>query len=70
MTRRLPDFGLLRQALLPSLLIVQTMLLAACANSVPATDRQVAQPSTVELGLTGRIHFNTQTSDFVRSRAF
>ena len=51
-------------------LIVQTMILTACTNLVPAGDQQVGPPSTANIGVTARIHFNTQTSDFVRSRAF
>ena len=37
---------------------------------VPASDQQVGLPSDLDLGLMARIHFNTQTSDFGRSRSF
>ena len=52
------------------LLIALTAVLMACATPVPAIEQQVSQPSPLDIGLLGRIHFNTQTSDFVRSRAF
>jgi catechol 2,3-dioxygenase-like lactoylglutathione lyase family enzyme len=52
------------------LLVFETMMLTACAGPVPVTDQQTSQASTLDIGLTARIHFNTQTSDFARSRAF
>ena len=68
LTRR--DLGLSSVALVLPLLIVQAMVLTACTNAVPATEQQVGQASNVDIGLMARLHFNTQTSDFVRSRAF
>ena len=61
---------LLRCTLVPSLLIGHAMGLTACTNLVPATDQQVGLPSDLDIGLMARIHFNTQTSDFGRSRSF
>ena len=43
-------------SLIPLLLLVPTMVLTACTNPVPASDQQVGRPSTVDIGVTARIH--------------
>ena len=42
----------------------------ACTTPVPGTDEPVSPPSDVDVGLTARIHINTQTTDFARARGF
>ena len=50
------------------LLVVLASAVAGCAGPAPATDGPA--PTPIDIGLTGRIHFNTQTADFSRARAF
>ena len=53
------------------LLAIPVLLLAgACAEPEALIERQDHPTQTADIGLTGRIHFNTQTGDFARSRAF
>ena len=53
------------------LLAIPVLVLAgACAEPEALIERQDHPTQTADIGLTGRIHFNTQTGDFARSRAF
>ena len=53
------------------LLAIPVLVLAeACAEPEALIERQDHPTQTAGIGLTGRIHFNTQTGDFARSRAF
>ena len=53
------------------LLAIPVLVLAgACAEPEALSARQDHPTQTADIGLTGRIHFNTQTGDFDRSRAF
>ena len=53
------------------LLAIPVLVLAeACAEPEALSERQDHPTQTADIGLTGRIHFNTQTGDFARSRAF
>ena len=53
------------------LLAIPVLVLAgACAEPEALSARQDHPTQTADIGLTGRIHFNTQTGDFARSRAF
>ncbi len=53
------------------LLVISVLVLAgACAEPEALSERQDHPTQTADIGLTGRIHFNTQTGDFARSRAF
>ena len=58
--------GTVRDALVLGGLIVPV----ACTTPVPGTDEPVSPPSDVDVGLTARIHINTQTTDFARARGF
>ena len=58
--------GTVRDALVLGVLFVTV----ACTTSVPGTDQPVSPPPDVDVGLTARIHINTQTTDFARARAF
>ncbi len=58
----------LRDALVVVLGVV--IVPVACTTPVPGTDQPVSAPPDVDVGLTTRIHFNTQTTDFARARAF
>lgn len=42
----------------------------ACTTPAPGTEQPVSPPRNVDVGLTARIHINTQTTDFARARAF
>ncbi|HCE03116.1 MAG TPA: hypothetical protein DEQ98_07730 [Acidobacteria bacterium] len=42
----------------------------ACTTPAPDTEQPVSQPRNVDVGVTARIHINTQTTDFARARAF
>ena len=53
------------------LLAIPVLVLAgACVEPEALSERQDHPTQTADIGLTGRIHFNTQTGDFARSRAF
>ena len=53
------------------LLAIPVLVLAgACAEPEALSERQDHPTQTADIGLIGRIHFNTQTGDFARSRAF
>jgi catechol 2,3-dioxygenase-like lactoylglutathione lyase family enzyme len=55
---------------LPALAIPALVLAGACAEPDALSVRQDRPAQTAGIGLTGRIHFNTQTADFARARAF
>lgn len=58
-------------ALVLRLLAVVVMVLSgACTGSEAQVAQQDRPAQTADIGLTGRIHFNTQTADFERARAF
>ena len=53
------------------LLAIPVLVVAgACAEPDALIERQDRPTQTADIGLTGRIHFNTQTGDFARARAF
>lgn len=56
----------LRTLVLAELVIMS----AACTDPAPVTTRPDGQGLSADIGIQGRIHVNTQTSDFARSRAF
>ena len=59
-----------RPTLMSSVSVVAILWLAACGPAAVPVVPSISPGSASDIGLTGRIHINTQTTDFSRSRAF
>lgn len=64
------SLGSARLIRMSSVSVAVTLWLAACGPTAAPVVHSVSPGSAHDIGLTGRIHINTQTTDFSRARAF